>query len=72
LVSYYHYHDVQDATAAYLCWLTLIFSGVLTIVADFMGAIGSGTGLLLAVTTIYECVPQRCHLRRFLIVAQVL
>ena len=28
--------------------------GVLTIVADFMGAIGSGTGLLLAVTTIYE------------------
>jgi protein transport protein SEC61 subunit alpha len=29
-------------------------AGVLTIVADFMGAIGSGTGLLLAVTTIYE------------------
>mmetsp|Transcript_43417 Transcript_43417/g.102172 ORF Transcript_43417/g.102172 Transcript_43417/m.102172 type:complete len:479 (-) Transcript_43417:54-1490(-) len=28
--------------------------GALTIVADFMGAIGSGTGILLAVTTIYQ------------------
>ena len=28
--------------------------GVLTIFADFMGAIGSGTGILLAVTIIYE------------------
>jgi len=28
--------------------------GVLTIIADFMGAIGSGTGILLAVTIIYE------------------
>lgn len=28
--------------------------GLLTIVADFMGAIGSGTGLLLAVNIIYE------------------
>jgi len=27
--------------------------GALTIVADFMGAIGSGTGILLAVTIIY-------------------
>lgn len=27
--------------------------GALTIIADFMGAIGSGTGLLLAVTIIY-------------------
>jgi len=27
--------------------------GTLTIVADFMGAIGSGTGILLAVTIIY-------------------
>jgi len=27
--------------------------GLLTIVADFMGAIGSGTGILLAVTIIY-------------------
>mmetsp|Transcript_49805 Transcript_49805/g.100015 ORF Transcript_49805/g.100015 Transcript_49805/m.100015 type:complete len:481 (-) Transcript_49805:2-1444(-) len=28
--------------------------GALSIVADFMGAIGSGTGILLAVTTIYQ------------------
>jgi len=28
--------------------------GALTVVADFMGAIGSGTGILLAVTTIYS------------------
>lgn len=28
--------------------------GLLTIVADFMGAIGSGTGILLAVTIIYQ------------------
>ena len=28
--------------------------GLLTIFADFMGAIGSGTGILLAVTIIYE------------------
>merc|ERR1719253_968538 len=28
--------------------------GVLTIVADFLGAIGSGTGILLAVTIIYQ------------------
>jgi len=28
--------------------------GMLTIVADFMGAIGSGTGILLAVTIIYQ------------------
>jgi len=27
--------------------------GSLTILADFMGAIGSGTGILLAVTIIY-------------------
>ena len=27
--------------------------GTLTILADFMGAIGSGTGILLAVTIIY-------------------
>jgi protein transport protein SEC61 subunit alpha len=35
--------------------------GVLTIFADFLGAIGSGTGILLAVTTIfqyYEMIPQ--------------
>lgn len=28
--------------------------GALTIFADFMGAIGSGTGILLAVTIIYQ------------------
>ena len=28
--------------------------GLLTIFTDFMGAIGSGTGILLAVTIIYE------------------
>jgi len=28
--------------------------GVLSIIADFLGAIGSGTGILLAVTTIYQ------------------
>lgn len=28
--------------------------GSLTILADFMGAIGSGTGILLAVTIIYS------------------
>merc|ERR1712039_49188 len=28
--------------------------GALTVVADFLGAIGSGTGILLAVTTIYQ------------------
>merc|ERR1712187_228740 len=31
-----------------------IFIGILTIVADFLGAIGSGTGILLAVTIIYQ------------------
>ena len=28
--------------------------GLLTILADFLGAIGSGTGILLAVTIIYQ------------------
>jgi protein transport protein SEC61 subunit alpha len=28
--------------------------GALTIIADFMGAIGSGTGILLAVSIIYQ------------------
>jgi len=28
--------------------------GMLSIIADFMGAIGSGTGILLAVTIIYQ------------------
>jgi len=30
--------------------------GALTIIADFMGAIGSGTGILLAVTIIYQYI----------------
>jgi protein transport protein SEC61 subunit alpha len=30
-----------------------IFTGLLTIFADFLGAIGSGTGILLSVTIIY-------------------
>lgn len=30
-----------------------MFIGALTIFADFLGAIGSGTGILLAVTIIY-------------------
>lgn len=29
--------------------------GLLSVVADLMGAIGSGTGILMAVTTIYSC-----------------
>jgi len=28
--------------------------GALSVIADFMGAIGSGTGILLAVTIIYQ------------------
>jgi len=28
--------------------------GALTLVADFLGAVGSGTGILLAVTIIYQ------------------
>lgn len=28
--------------------------GALTVAADFLGAIGSGTGILLAVTIIYQ------------------
>merc|ERR1711999_766 len=32
--------------------------GMLTIVADFLGAIGSGTGILLAVTIIYGLFEQ--------------
>ncbi|KAF0913090.1 hypothetical protein E2562_020239 [Oryza meyeriana var. granulata] len=29
--------------------------GALTVAADLMGAIGSGAGMLLAVTTVYQC-----------------
>ena len=43
--------------------------GALTIVADFLGAIGSGTGILLAVTIIYQV---RCfHFRFFQVVGLV-
>ena len=28
--------------------------GLLTVVADFIGAIGSGTGILMAVTIVYD------------------
>merc|ERR1712166_1306352 len=34
--------------------------GALTIVADFLGAIGSGTGILLAVTIIYQYFEMVC------------
>merc|ERR1712013_655932 len=34
--------------------------GALTIVADFLGTIGSGTGILLAVTIIYQMFEQVC------------
>lgn len=30
--------------------------GALTVLADFLGAIGSGTGILLAVTIVYKIV----------------
>ena len=33
---------------------TVAFLGALTVVADLLGAIGSGTGILLAVTIIYQ------------------
>ena len=29
--------------------------GLLSVVADYLGAIGSGTGILLTVTIIYDC-----------------
>jgi preprotein translocase subunit SecY len=29
--------------------------GLLSVAADLMGAIGSGTGIIMAVTTIYSC-----------------
>jgi len=43
--------EPKITTAATLGGLCI---GAMTIIADFMGAIGSGTGILLAVTTIYE------------------
>jgi protein transport protein SEC61 subunit alpha len=32
--------------------------GLLSVAADLLGAIGSGTGILMAVTTIYSCKPR--------------
>ncbi|XP_049851052.1 protein transport protein Sec61 subunit alpha-like [Schistocerca gregaria] len=46
-----HILDRYIPTAAALGGLCI---GILSITADFMGAIGSGTGILLAVTTIYS------------------
>jgi len=37
--------------------------GLLSVAADLMGAIGSGTGILMAVTTIYSCASPSTHLR---------
>merc|ERR1712060_367024 len=34
--------------------------GALTVIADFLGAIGSGTGILLAVTIIYQYFEMVC------------
>jgi len=34
--------------------------GLLSVVADLMGAIGSGTGILMAVTIIYSCKSSVC------------
>jgi len=39
--------------------------GLLSVAADLMGAIGSGTGILMAVTTIYSCA--YCYLTIFAI-----
>lgn len=47
----YRYLNRYIPTAAVLGGMCI---GALTIIADFMGAIGSGTGILLAVTIIYE------------------
>jgi protein transport protein SEC61 subunit alpha len=33
--------------------------GLLSVAADLMGAIGSGTGILMAVTIIYSCAYHR-------------
>lgn len=49
--SLLHVLDMYIPTAAAFGGMCI---GVLTIVADFLGAIGSGTGILLAVTIIYQ------------------
>ena len=48
LVHVLHYYIPTAAAFGGAC------IGALTIVADFLGAIGSGTGILLAVTIIYQ------------------
>jgi hypothetical protein len=37
--------------------------GLLSVAADLMGAIGSGTGILMAVTIIYSCTPSFTRMR---------
>merc|ERR1719375_595237 len=49
--SLLHVLDMYIPTAAAFGGMCI---GMLTIVADFLGAIGSGTGILLAVTIIYQ------------------
>jgi len=49
--SLVHVLDMYIPTAAAFGGMCI---GMLTIIADFMGAIGSGTGILLAVTIIYQ------------------
>merc|ERR1711937_448329 len=49
--SLIHVLDMYIPTAAAFGGMCI---GMLTIVADFLGAIGSGTGILLAVTIIYQ------------------
>src|SRR6266403_4705701 len=44
--------------------------GLLSVAADLMGAIGSGTGILMAVTIIYSCAYY--HLTIFFAIAHVL
>lgn len=51
---------VRDATIVFKRYIPIAATfggmcvGALTIFADFLGAVGSGTGILLAVTTIYQ------------------
>merc|ERR1719305_1820504 len=53
--SLIHVLDMYIPTAAAFGGMCI---GMLTIVADFLGAIGSGTGILLAVTIIYQYFEQ--------------
>merc|ERR1712048_1356805 len=49
--SLLHVLDMYIPTAAAFGGMCI---GMLTIMADFLGAIGSGTGILLAVTMVYQ------------------